>query len=529
MAENRQDVMAAQDQSEVFSFLSDPNTFGAGASIRRIDTHGAAVFLVDGDVYKIKRAVRFPFMDFSTLERRRVACEAEISVNKPNAPEIYLKTIPIVRTPHGLSLGGAGEVVDWAVHMRRFDEEATLDRIAERQGLSPDLITRLVSAILCSHQRAPRRDGRAATAALERYLDQNEAAFAVEPGLFDPARARDLARDARAALSAAKALLISRGAEGYVRRCHGDLHLRNIALIHGEPTLFDAVEFDDGIATGDVLYDLAFLLMDLEERRLRPAANLLINRYFWGSDDAHLIGLAALPIFMSIRSAIRAKVVAAGLPHLKGEARARAAADARRYFWFAEEFLEPQAARLIAIGGLSGTGKSALAGQIAPPLGRAPGAIWLRSDIERKRMLGVAETDHLPQEAYGQAAVKDVYAQLRRKAALALKSGQSVVVDAVHSKAEERDALEHVAAELGVAFAGLWLEAPLKTRFERVADRKNDASDADAAVARGQTAQRPGENSNWRRLDVSGDLPAVLQAACHLLELPKSGAQWRPK
>ena len=144
-------------------------------------------------------------------------------------------------------------------------------------------------------------------------------------------------------------------------------------------------------------------------------------------------------------------------------------------------------------------------------------------------MLGVAETDHLPQEAYGQAAVKDVYAQLRRKAALALKSGQSVVVDAVHSKAEERDALEHVAAELGVAFAGLWLEAPLKTRLERVADRKNDASDADAAVARGQTAQRPGENSNWRRLDVSGDLPAVLQAACHLLELPKSRAQWRPK
>jgi uncharacterized protein len=135
-------------------------------------------------------------------------------------------------------------------------------------------------------------------------------------------------------------------------------------------------------------------------------------------------------------------------------------------------------------------------------------------------MLGVAETDHLPQEAYGQAAARRVYAQLCRKAALALKAGQSVVVDAVHSKAEEKDAVGRVAAGLGVAFTGLWLEAPLKTRLERVADRKNDASDADAAVAKTQTAQGPADDSRWRRLDTSGDLPAVTQAARVFLELP---------
>jgi predicted kinase len=412
--------------------------------------------------------------------------------------------------------------------MRRFEEEATLDRIAERQELSADLIIRLVGVILRSHQRAAPRGGRAATAALERYLDQNEAAFAVEPGLFDPARARDLTRGSRAALSETKALLIARGEKGYVRRCHGDLHLRNIALIHGEPTLFNAVEFDDEIAAGDVLYDLAFLLMDLEERRLRPAANLLLNRYLWGSDEAHLTGLAALPIFLSIRSALRAKVIAAGLSHLNGEARARAAAEARRYFWYAEEFLKQEEPRLVAVGGLSGAGKSALAGQIAPLLDRAPGAIWLRSDVERKRLLGVGEADHLPQEAYSEAAARDVYTQLCRKAALTLKSGQSVIVDAVHSKAEERRAVERVATELGFAFTGLWLEAPVRTRLERVADRKNDASDADVAIARAQTVQEP-SNLAWHRLDSSGDLPAITQAACHILELPKSRAQRPPK
>jgi len=520
MAETTPEAATA-DQSTVFSFLNDPKTFGLAGDVRRIDTHGAAVFLAGGDAYKVKRAVRFPFMDFSTLEKRRLACEAEISVNKPNAPETYIETVPIARAARGLSLGGEGEVIEWAVHMRRFDEEATLDRIAERNELSAELITRLAGAILRSHQSAPRRDGRIATESLERYLDQNEAAFAADPDLFDPGRARDLARDARAALAAAKDPLIARGTAGYVRRCHGDLHLRNIALIDGEPTLFDAVEFDDAIATGDVLYDLAFLLMDIEERRLRPAANLLLNRYLWASEEAHLAGLAALPILLSIRSAIRAKVVAAGLPHLSGDPRAGGAAEARRYFWFAEEFLKPQTVRLVAVAGLSGTGKSALAGEIAPLLGRAPGAVWLRSDIERKRLFDVGETDPLPLEAYNNAAGQEVYAHIRGKAALALKAGQSVVVDAVHSKPWERSAVERVAAELGVAFIGLWLDAPSETRLARVARRKHDASDADAAVVVRQTAQGPG-NSAWRRIEATGDLPAVTRAARIFLELPQS-------
>ncbi|HLH49507.1 MAG TPA: AAA family ATPase [Roseiarcus sp.] len=400
--------------------------------------------------------------------------------------------------------------------MRRFNEEATLDRFVERDALRPELLIRLVEAILRSHDRAPRRDGGRAFDALARYLDQNETAFAATPALFDPARAELLGKDARAALAATKPLLLARGAAGYVRRCHGDLHLRNIALINGEPTLFDAVEFDDDIATGDVLYDLAFLLMDLEERRLRPAANLLLNRYLWRSEQAHLAGLAALPIFLSIRSAIRAKVVAAGLQHLQGEVRKRAETEARRYFWFAEEFLKPQGARLVAVGGLSGTGKSALSSRIAPLLGRAPGAVWLRSDIERKRLFGVAETAGLPQDAYSKTAAQEVYALLGRKAALALKAGQSVIVDAVHSKPHERAGIASVAAELGVPFIGLWLEAPLATRLARVASRTRDASDANAAIAAAQTDDNA-RSPAWRSIDASGDIDAVVQAALRSL------------
>jgi uncharacterized protein len=506
------------DQTEVFSFLAAPSTFGLSAPVPRIDTHGAAVFLAGENVYKVKRAVRFPFMDFSTLEKRHAACEAEIAVNKVNAPAIYLGVVPITRDAAGLSLHGFGETVEWVVHMRRFDENMTFDRLADRRALSPDMVRKLAFAILASHKRAPYRDGVAATHALENYLEQNEQAFAAYPDLFDAQRAGRLAADARASLESVRNLLIARGKTGNVRRCHGDLHLRNIALIDNDPVLFDALEFDDGIASGDVLYDLAFLLMDLEERKLRWAANLVFNRYLWGSDEIQLSGVAALPIFLSIRSAIRAKVLAAGLEHLNGEDRDRSAAEARRYFWFAEEYLAPVPARLFAIGGLSGTGKSTLAAGLAPILGRAPGAALLRSDIERKRLFNVAETEKLPNSAYSAAASEEVYERLYRQAKLALDAGHSVVLDAVHSTAEERVAAEKVANRAGVEFAGLWLDAPLSVRLDRVGRRKGDASDADAAIAKAQASF--GESAKtWRRLDVSGDLSTTLEAARALVGL----------
>jgi hypothetical protein len=500
------------DQSAALSFLGDPRAYGLTGPVKRIDTQGAAVFLAGDDVYKVKRAIRLPFLDFSTLEKRRAACEAEIEVNRDNAPTIYLGVAPITRQGASLAIGGDGEAVEWAVHMRRFDENATLDRVAERGALTSELVRKLAQAIRRSHQRAPRRDGERATRSLSTYLDQNEAVFAARPDLFDPARAAALAREAREALAAVRPLLVARGEQGYVRRCHGDLHLRNIAVVDGEPVLFDAIEFDPDIATGDILYDLAFPLMDLWERDLRPAANLLLASYLSLSDEAQFSGLAALPLFMSVRAAIRAKVEAGAIAHLSGDEQKRERAAATRYFQFAEAFLRPAPTRLVAIGGLSGTGKSALAAALAPEIGRAPGALVLRSDVERKRLFAVEETTRLPDEAYGDEANRETYARLARKSWLALRAGQSVVVDAVHARAHEREAAARLAADLDVAFVGLWLEAPLALRLRRVGMRGRDASDADARVVAAQTAA-PLMEDGWSALEAGGDLAAVVAAA----------------
>jgi uncharacterized protein len=495
----------AAPQETVFRFLADPKTHGLSEPVERIDTAGAVVFLAGADAYKVKRAVKFPFMDLSTLEKRRKACEAEIEVNRASAPQIYLSALPITRHGRALALGGDGEVVEWVAHMRRFDENATLDRVADQGGVSDAIIDKLAPAVRHMHARAPLKGGARAAHALETYIEQNDAAFAQWPDLFDLARARKLTHDSRLAFAVLRPVLIKRGEAGFVRRCHGDLHLRNIVLIDDEPTLFDAVEFSDEIASGDVLYDLAFLLMDLEERGLRGSANRLFNRYLAPEPPDALSGLVALSLFLSLRAAIRAKVEAVGAERLEGEKRDEARALARRYFDRAVQFLSYAAPRLVAVGGLSGVGKSALAHALAPEIGRAPGALWLRSDVERKAMFGVEETDRLPASAYSSDVTRAVYERLIDKARIALRTGQAVLIDATFATAAERSAPARVAAEVRVGFVGLFLDAPLATRLERIGLRQRDASDADADVARRQTTEPIGEKG-WAALAAAGSL-----------------------
>ena len=444
-------------------------------------------------------------MDLSTLDKRREACEAEIAVNRPSAPDIYRSALPIVRQGRTFALGGDGEIVEWAVHMRRFDENATLDHVADREGAPDAIIDKLALAVRRSHARAPLRDAARAAHALETYIEQNPAAFAERPDLFDPPTALKLTVDSRLAFVIVRSVLLKRGEAGFVRRCHGDLHLRNIVLIDGEPTLFDAVEFSDDIASGDVLYDLAFLLMDLEERGLRAAANRLFNRYLAPEPPDAVTGLVALPLFLSLRAAIRAKVEAASAERLDRQKCDETCALARRYFDCAVRFLADFPPRLVAVGGLSGVGKSALAGALAPEIGRAPGALWLRSDLERKAMFGVEETVGLPASAYSSDVTRDVYERLIDKARIALRAGQAVLLDATFAAAAERSAAAGAAAEVGVAFTGLFLDAPLATRLQRIASRRADASDADADVARRQTAE-PLSEKGWAAVAASGSL-----------------------
>ena len=512
-----------QDQRAVFALLQDPATHGRADPVTRIDTHGAAVFLAGPDVYKVKRAVRYPYMDFSTLEKRRAACEAEIAVNRTNAPGIYLGVVPIAREGGALRLGGKGEIVEWAVHMRRFDETATLDRLAEKAPLGAALIDKLATAIAAAHRWAPWRDGAAATEAFGRLLRQTVDELAAADDLFPPPEVAALGAALTAAFDRVVALLRRRGEAGRVRLCPGDLRLGHLLLIAGEPVLFDAIEFDEAIATSDILYDLAFVLMDLCQRGLAAEANRLLNRYLGACDDPPLeiAGIAALPLFLALRAAIRAKVIAAEIRLDPAKIHRRAAAQA--YFAAAARFLAPAPALLVAIGGLSGTGKSTLTGALAPALGRAPGALHFRSDAERKRIFAVPETARLPEAAYRPEVSAKVYGRLYELAAAGLGAGQAVIVDATHQRPEDRAAIAEVAARAGVPFAGIWLEAPIAVLMHRVGARRNDASDATAAIVAAQARAGTGAIA-WPRLNTEQGPDALKAAALELVRACRDAA-----
>src|SRR5271169_28952 len=454
----------ADGQDEVFGFLGDPASHG-GQKVQRIDTHAASVFLAGARALKVKRAVRFPFLDYSTLPKRKQACEAELAVNAPHAPEIYRGVVAITREASGkLAIAGTGAPVEWAVDMRRFDEKRTLDHIAGE--IDEALADALGRAVAATHAKTQAVDPQAWIAALGSYVDEHVETFLEHPDIFPAADVESFARASRAAYRRIVPLLHERGRQGFIRRIHGDLHLGNIVLIGSGPVLFDAVEFSDIIASGDVFYDLAFLLMDLLERGLAPAANIVFNRYLGETRRVEdFDALAAMPFFLTTRAAIRAKVTAARMERLKDRERKSIAAAARAYFDFAMRAIVPPRPEFIVVGGLSGTGKSKLARMLAPEINPMPGAVMVRSDVERKVVFGVGETEKLPADAYTEAVTARVYATLADHARRIAAAGRSVIVDAVFARQEERAAIAEKAKTVNLPLRGLFLTADLETRL----------------------------------------------------------------
>ncbi len=501
-------------QEEAIAFLSDPAHYPGGVeTVVRIDTHAAVIFLAGDRAYKMKRQVRFSFLDFTTLSQREQAIRAELALNRPNAPEIYLEVTALRRQPDGhLAFDGNGPAVEWLLVMRRFDETQTLDRVSDREGLSSALLDDLSDAALTYHRDAPvLAPPFGGAEAVERLIEENNLDLTAWPDLFPPDATAALRLETQAELDTLSLLLDSRRSEGRVRRCHGDLHLGNIVLWQGRPLLFDCIEFSEEIAGIDVLYDLAFLIMDLIHRGLVAEANRVLNRYLLFADDYE--GLAALPLFLSLRAAVRAKVSAPAAAAQSDPAVARhLREEANDYFAQARDYLAPTQACLVAVGGLSGSGKSTLAGCLAPSLGPAPGAVWLRSDSLRKVRLGKPPEARLGKEGYSADMTERVYGELRSRAERSLVAGRSVVVDAVHGQPAERDALEALAAGLGVPFRGLWLDAPLDSRLARVIARQGDASDADAAVVSLQESYDLGD-VGWVRLDAGQPLARLEEQA----------------
>jgi aminoglycoside phosphotransferase family enzyme/predicted kinase len=399
----------------------------------------------------------------------------------------------VIRRPDGtLTFDGAGQPVETVLRMRRFDPEAVLSNNPER--VRADFAEALGRQVAGFHAGADVRKG--GGEALGYVVKSNAEHLRELAGVLGGEAVETLIAATQAEFDKRWSELDARGAAGQLRRCHGDLHLGNILHEDGHAVLFDCIEFNDALSEIDVLYDLAFLLMDLVFRGQAAGASRVLNGYLDEAarsfGDQALRGLSCLPLFLSVRAAVRAHVSA----QQGDEARARA------YLRTAIKHLTWPTPVLYAVGGLSGSGKSTLSRVLAPELGASPGAVILRSDEIRKRLWDRAPRDALLPEAYGEGQSARVYGRMLEDAAVALGAGRPVVLDAVFLKPEERQAAETVGAEAGVAFHGVWLEAPEAVMSARLDARMGDASDADRRVLAEQLARDPGAIT-WKRVDAS--------------------------
>ena len=474
-------------EAEIVAWLSP------GAE-RVIDTACAHVFLGPELTLKVKRHDDLGYADFSTPERRLWALDRELEFNRPAAPHIYRAVRRITREADGsLAIDGGGETVDHLLEMQRFDETAVLSACPER--IDGDLTEQLGRAIAGFHQTAPLRPAGGLTS-IAWTVGSNARLLRETCKGLDQARVETMIALTEAELERQAPLLAHRSAAGFSRRCHGDLHLGNILLEDGHPVLFDCIEFSDILSDLDVQYDLAFLLMDLDFRGRRDAAVRALSAYL---DEAARSfppevwsGVAALPLMLSTRAAVRAHVSA----HSDDPDTARA------YIEAAITHLSPAAPLLAAVGGLSGSGKSTFSRAVAPSLGASPGAVILRTDEVRKRLLNVPPTQVIGAENYAPAAYARTYDEMFANAAVLLAAGRAVVLDASFLEPDLRHRAEALARASGVPFHGAWLDAPAAVLEARVAGRSGDASDATVEVLRQQLARDLGP-LDWARVDAT--------------------------
>jgi len=490
---------------------------GLGDRVDVIETHISMVFLTGDRAFKIKKPVKFPYLDYSTLDLRKALCEEELRINRRTAPSLYLGVRSITREENGsIVFDGAGEILDWAVEMAQFDPAGQFDQISPDAPIERELMERLAQSIALFHRDAEVRSDKGGFEGLNFIVENNaECLEAWGKALFEPTLIAALNEQSRIEIRRIAEVLERRKANRRVRHCHGDLHLRNICLVEGEPVLFDAIEFSDDISCIDVLYDLAFLLMDLDFRGRRREASLVFNRYMDIAGDVR--GLGCFPLMMSLRAAIRAHVGASALDASPEEAwDPVAVAEAQAYLTSALAYLQSEPPRLVAMGGLSGSGKSRLARKLAPLIFRAPGALVLRTDAIRKRLVGKLPLERLDKEAYTPSMSDKTYDTLYENALAALKAGHTVIADAVFARSGERQAIEAVAHEAGVPFQGLWVDAPFEVRFERVSKRKKNVSDANGEVAKRQENYDLGEMA-WAQVDSAGEREQTVANALEAL------------
>lgn len=480
--------------------------------VERVETHLSWVLLTPRHAYKIKKPVQLGFVDFSSLAARERACAAELRINRHFAGALYEGLSAVRGTPDAPQLDGDGPLLDWAVRMQRFAPGSLWVEHLAAGTLLPGHVDRLGRLLAACHAAAPAVDpqspfGTAATisrTALDAY-DALDAAGAVSGGR--------LRRWLEAQAVMLAPLWTERRAQDRVRECHGDLHLANIALIDDEPVPFDALEFDDALRCTDVMADVAFAMMDLLARGRRDLAYRFLNTYLeHGGDYA---GLPVLRFYLVSRALVRARVALLRPPHASG-----ADDGAPDYLALARELATQRDPRLLLMHGLPGSGKT----QAAQGLLEAAGAVRVRADVERKRLVGLAPLARSrPEDAatvYGPAATARTYERLVQVAQDALRSGYPTIVDAANLRRSERQRFFELADRLGVP---VWLldcdadPALLRERVQSRVARGDDASEADLAVLERLTAVREpldaGERARALRVDTGAPLALGALAA----------------
>jgi aminoglycoside phosphotransferase family enzyme/predicted kinase len=488
--------LSLQMQAALIQALQSTAVFDHPAEpVEVLETHISWVILAGNYAYKFKKAVNFGFLDFSTLQKRHFYCQEELRLNRRFAPRLYLDVVSITGSVTRPVINGEGEPLEFAVKMRRFSQDCLLGELAAERGLLPGHVDEIAVVLAGIHDTIDRAGadtdfGRAE--GIHRWVLDNfsqiREALQPEAGIAELDRLEGWCQQEFAAV---RAQLELRRRNGFVRECHGDLHLGNLALVDGRITPFDCLEFNPQLRWIDVMSEAAFLMMDLLDRGYAELAYRFLNGYLQRTGD--YAGLRVLRYYLVYRALVRAKVAALRLVQSasNSDARAEARRDFDGYIRLAVNWAIASAPCMLIMHGVSGSGKSWYASRLAEKLG----AIQLRSDIERKRLYGYradASTGSDVQAGiYSQAASARTYAQLARLAGSVVAGGLTVIVDAAFLKLDERQHFQQLAQSCDVPFTILHLEADEPTLVARITSRRqlgNDPSEAGIDVLKSQLA-----------------------------------------